>query len=302
MPSRRAHILMAATVLFFVLSTVGMREGVEPFATWYYSFAWWSYILFLDAWLTRRNRPSLVLGNAEAPRLLGLSVVIWTIFETYNLRLGNWYYLEIPSELLLRWTGYGVAYAAVLPGIFVTREMLASLAGPGLGARKALPRRLSGVLFWIGLTASLLPWIWPRYCFPLIWLGPTALFAAINYRYLGGGLLKELELHGPSKLYQLLGAGAICGFLWELWNHWARSKWMYNIPFFDRVPVFEMPLAGYLGFPPFAVECHEMYVTGKSLLSRLDQRGVRWVPRLLLAALVAAAFWGIDSLTVKSFQ
>ena len=32
--------------------------------------------------------------------------------------------------------------------------------------------------------------------------------------------------------------------------------------------VFEMPLPGYLGFPPFALECFTMYVFVRGLLGR----------------------------------
>jgi hypothetical protein len=32
--------------------------------------------------------------------------------------------------------------------------------------------------------------------------------------------------------------------------------------------IFEMPLPGYLGFPPFALECFTMYVFVRSLFRR----------------------------------
>jgi hypothetical protein len=57
----------------------------------------------------------------------------------------------------------------------------------------------------------------------------------------------------------LLVAGLICGFLWELWNFWALSKWVYTVPFFEKAKGFEMPFFGFLGFPPFAVQAYVMY-------------------------------------------
>jgi len=31
------------------------------------------------------------------------------------------------------------------------------------------------------------------------------------------------------------------------------------VPYLGHVKVFEMPVLGYLGFPPFALECYAMY-------------------------------------------
>jgi hypothetical protein len=57
----------------------------------------------------------------------------------------------------------------------------------------------------------------------------------------------------------LLAAGAVCGVLWEFWNYWAATRWTYTVPYLGDVKVFEMPVLGYLGFPPFALECWAMY-------------------------------------------
>jgi hypothetical protein len=61
--------------------------------------------------------------------------------------------------------------------------------------------------------------------------------------------------------YLLLGAGAICGLLWEFWNFWAVTKWVYTVPYVGFLTIFEMPMLGFLGFPPFAVECYVMMNT-----------------------------------------
>ena len=39
------------------------------------------------------------------------------------------------------------------------------------------------------------------------------------------------------------------------------------MPYFGGVKLFEMPVLGFLGFPPFAVECWAMYVFCRSLLT-----------------------------------
>jgi hypothetical protein len=45
------------------------------------------------------------------------------------------------------------------------------------------------------------------------------------------------------------------------------TKWTYTVPYFGETKIFEMPVLGYLGFPPFAIECWAMYIFVRSLLS-----------------------------------
>jgi hypothetical protein len=99
----------------------------------------------------------------------------------------------------------------------------------------------------------------PYYFFPLIWVGFTFLLEPINYLLGGRSLLRDLEQGNPKKIYLLLLGGLICGLLWELWNFWAHSKWVYTVPFFEEAKGFEMPCLGFLGFPPFAIECYVTY-------------------------------------------
>jgi hypothetical protein len=75
----------------------------------------------------------------------------------------------------------------------------------------------------------------------------------------GRSLLRNIEEGDPRCPYRLLVAGLICGLLWEFWNFWAPSKWIYTVPFFDESKGFEMPFPGFLGFPPFAVQAYVMY-------------------------------------------
>ena len=70
----------------------------------------------------------------------------------------------------------------------------------------------------------------------------------------------------------LLIAGFICGGLWEFWNFWARAKWIYTVPIVGNVKIFEMPVLGYFGFPPFALECFAMYVFVRRLFWRGSRR------------------------------
>ncbi len=51
-----------------------------------------------------------------------------------------------------------------------------------------------------------------------------------------------------------------------MWNYWSYPKWKYEIPFVDFLHVFEMPLLGYTGYLPFALELFGLYHLAVGLL------------------------------------
>ncbi len=65
----------------------------------------------------------------------------------------------------------------------------------------------------------------------------------------------------------------MCGVLWEFWNYWATTKWTYTVPYAGNVKIFEMPVLGYLGFPPFALECYAMYHAVRGVLATDSDTG-----------------------------
>jgi hypothetical protein len=99
-----------------------------------------------------------------------------------------------------------------------------------------------------------------------------------------------------------LAAGLICGLWWEAWNYFAITKWVYTLPVLNFWKVFEMPLLGFLGFPPFALECAVMY----NFLKALDDRVLTTPRRQRNAWLIQVAFWlvmfaAMDAWTVISY-
>jgi hypothetical protein len=52
----------------------------------------------------------------------------------------------------------------------------------------------------------------------------------------------------------LFAAGLVCGWFWELWNVFSMPKWVYQVPFVGWLKLFEMPILGYGGYLPFALE------------------------------------------------
>ncbi len=292
--------------LLFLSAAGGLAAGREPFVTWFYSFAWWSYILLADSLVCRRGGDSLIFGRfGEFLGMLPVSVTCWLIFEAANLALGNWRYVGVPDCLPLRWAGYWIAFATVLPGLFVTAALLESW---GLFRGAALrPRPLPG--WWLaaslvlGLFLLIFPLLQPRYGFPFIWLAfifllePFAALAGVKSYVVAAsrGRVREVLL--------LLTAGLVCGFLWEFWNYWAAARWVYTLPYFNYGRVFEMPVLGYLGFPPFAVEAAVMYNFARLIHGRLPEkrqgRRLWWGVQL---ALWLTMFAAIDSWTVASYR
>jgi len=245
-----------------LLSEAFLFEKVDPFYSWFYCFAWWSYILTVDAIIYRLKGNSLILNRTkEFFSMIPWSIFIWLIFEAANLSLRNWYYINLPHSTVERWLGYAIAYGTVLPGLFETTELLEAL---GLFGNSKIKKTIisSGghsILMFLGFLCLASSLLIPEYYFPLIWVGFIFLLEPFNYRFGGKSLLRDLEEGNPRKIYLLLIAGLICGLLWEFWNFWAPSKWVYTVPFFDKAKGFEMPFLGFLGFPPFAVQAYVMY-------------------------------------------
>jgi len=157
--------------------------------------------------------------------------------------------------------GYAVAYGTVLPGIFETTELLETIGAfkKSRTRKMVIPQGGHQAFILLGVLCLVSSVAIPKYFFPLIWVGFIFLLEPFNYRFGGRSLLKDLEEENPRKIYLLFIAGLICGLLWEFWNFWSLSKWIYTVPFFEEMKGFEMPALGFLGFPPFAIQAYVMY-------------------------------------------
>ena len=301
---------LALPLLVFVVATVGLALLVEPFVSWYYQWAWWSYILAVDA-LNRRLSGHSVLR--DEPRrfwwLAGVSVALWTFFEALNFRLGNWYYVMDHPQQAVSWARGVVAFATVLPALYETEALLRHLGI--LRTVRVAPLRWSRAMalpsLAFGVACFTLPLAWPEVFFPLTWGSFIFLLEPWNRRHADSSRLRELEQGEAGPSLRWLLAGLVCGVLWETWNYWARVKWMYTVPGFESLKVFEMPLAGFLGFPPFALECVAIVAFLEALGSRLRHRSNRWRQAVVGVATIVAAgatlvvFAAADRITVDSF-
>ena len=301
---RRARLRIGLGIALHAVFFVLMLRGVEPFHTFFYLFAWWTFIPVIGLINNQREGNSLIVGlRQQLPWVTGFSVIVWLFFEIWNFRLHNWLYVGVIELTWLRWLAYTVSFATVLPAILELETLLGNL---GIARRVAGPvipvtaRLLNGCVV-AGLVMMTLVVLWPRYFFPLLWVGPVFIVdPLICRRDRVASFLGQAAEGSYARFLRLMLAGLVCGVLWEFWNYWSGAKWIYAIPFFNYWKVFEMPLVGYLGFMPFALECYLFWQLLR--LVRESYAGKNWRIFLLIAPLVVAycalVFYGIDNFTV----
>ncbi len=302
-PRRRALIQGAVALGLLVLSTAGMLLRWGPCADWYYPLAWWPFILTMDALVIFRQGHSLLSRSPREFLFLSLlSVPVWLLFEAFNLAIQNWYYAGSDPLWWVRWVGYTICFATVLPAILEATELVGAL---GLFREvRVRPLRASRGLrtafFLGGVVCLCLPLVAPKSTFPVVWLALVFLLEPFNYRWAPRSLLREWEQGAAGRVVRLLVGGMICGLAWEAFNIQALSKWVYTVPYFEEIKLFEMPLAGFFGFPPFAVECYAI-VQFVGILRSISLPGAaRWALLVLVAAGSLWMFHLIDRYTVNS--
>jgi hypothetical protein len=250
-----------------VVSQALLLLGWEPHARWFTPIMWTAYVLLADALVLRRRGASLVHDRPrEAALMATLSIPLWCVFELYNWRLRNWDYFGLPEPPWLAALGYAWAFATITPGLFQTAALLeafgvvAAARGP---ARRPDPRWLRAAMG-VGAVCLVAPPLLPApvrpWTFGFVWLGFVLLLDPLNHRGGRPSFTGAWAAGDRGVVYRWLLAGLVCGVLWEFWNYWAIGRWRYvGVPVFPSVKLFEMPLAGYLGFPPFALEAFAMY-------------------------------------------
>jgi hypothetical protein len=204
--------------------------GIEPFRGWWFDLVWSGFILAADAVVWARAGRSLLHGGGwPVLAMFALSAPFWWIFEIANWRLENWRYVGTSvygdqAHVLLK----TLSFVFVLPALAEARDLLRSFVRFPHPPAIPLPSWTAPALAVVGLVCVPLLYLLPDQAYPLVWLAPLAVLDAVA------------ELRGrPS--------------IWEMWNFGALPFWQYRIPYVGRWPVFEMPILGYLGYPPFAL-------------------------------------------------
>jgi hypothetical protein len=288
-----------------IVSEAATVAGTEPFASWNTPIAWTGFIIFADAVVYRARANSWIRSSPrEFVALCLVSIPLWLVFEWFNLVLRNWHYVGLPENVVLRTVGYAWSFATIWPAIFEGAELIsvwrtgragstgragrerlrpasvraeggapapvqkrqAGPAGPAHPAHPALALPTIGALM-LASPFLVTPAV-ARYLAAPVWLGFVLLLDPINAIRGEESLLRDWRAGQFNRTINLILSGFLCGGLWELWNYWAHAKWHYTVPIMENLKLFEMPLPGYLGFPPFALECFTMYVFLRSLIGR----------------------------------
>ena len=162
---------LGLVALFWALnwSLAGVRTH------WAFFPLWLGYCLTVDALVVWRKGHSLLTRRPRAyVGLFLISAPAWWLFELLNLRTQNWFYdgRQLFSDLeyfLLA----SLSFSTVMPAVFGTAELVSTFSwmrrigrGPNIAPTPAALRGFF-IAGWLMLALLL---IWPRYCFPFLWL------------------------------------------------------------------------------------------------------------------------------------
>ena len=263
-------LIAAAEALLF--------SGNQLVGHWFTPVVWTGYILSTDALVYKlKGRSLLTTDRLEFLIVVVVSIAGWWLFEFYNApRFWNsdlelwWHYHNLEPNLWLRRIGYDWAFATISPALFETAEIFSLTIFARQTQHRAIKLSRSMLLAITGLGAVgvVAPLLFPSgWLAPVVWLSYIMLLDPLNALRGWPAISGDLSRGDWRRVLSLLASGALCGFLWEFWNYWSLSKWTYTVPYFGNLKIFEMPVLGFLGFPPFAIECWALYIFCRSLLT-----------------------------------
>lgn len=238
--------------------------GPAPLSEFTFFPLWLGYILTVDGLSVRRSGTSLLTRDGRRFALLfAFSIPLWWLFEFANQFLRNWEYVLAREYNRLTYAALAsLAFSTVMPAIFVTAELYRTF-DPFAAARRWIritPTRGGLIaIAALGLTMFLASLVFPDVAFPLVWIGIFLLLDAINALTGGQSIAGQIASGRWDTVLVLFAAGITCGVFWELWNFWSLPKWVYDVPLVSRPKLFEMPLLGYGGYLPFALEIYAFY-------------------------------------------
>jgi len=229
---------------------------------WAFFPLWAGYCLAVDALVLRRTGTSLLARSSK--KYIGLfiaSAPVWWLFELANSRLHNWTYVGAEAfSPSMFWFWATINFTTVVPAVFGSAELMRSflpgaIKGPIIRATKGIT-----IGFFLAGWAMLALMITrPGLFFPFLWISIYFILEPINI-WLGHRSLVEWTRTGNWQPVVSLWLGILLtAFFWEMWNFFSYPKWIYHVAWGSWLHVFEMPLLGYGGYLPFALELFAMY-------------------------------------------
>ena len=232
-----------------------------PRTHWGFFPLWLGYCLAIDGLVFLRTGTSLLTRSWKNYIVLFLiSAPVWWIFELLNLRTQNWTYVGAEMFTPLQyafWTT--LSFTTVIPAVFGSAELFASFdfvkrLKPGL--RIGTDKRTTVAFFIVGWLMLTLLLIFPKIFFGFIWLSLYFILEPINI-WLGNRSLAQWTQKGDWRPVIALWLGVLLtAFFWEMWNYYSYPKWVYHVAWGNWLHIFEMPLLGYGGYLPFALELY----------------------------------------------
>ncbi len=259
-------------ILLIAFAEINFLLVIEPFALWYIPIVWSGYILLVDSITYRIKGQSLIMSyTKEFMAMCAISVPFWLIFEFYNIFTNSWIYTNYV------WYVHIVDFITIMPAVLETFTLLGAIGvfksldktrKKNTQAPSRSPSILLQLLVFFGAFITILPFIDPKIGYPFMWVGLILLLDPFNYLTGRPSVAQKFSSGNKSILYRLFLSGLIMGFFWEFWNYQAYPKWTYNLHYFifSGIKLFEMPLAGYLGYLPFAVEVYLFFAFFRSFL------------------------------------
>lgn len=222
---------------------------------------WLGYVLIMDALVLRRRGESILSrSRSDFVKLFLCSAPAWWLFEVINWRTENWEYTGgerftgVPYFILA-----SVSFSTVMPAVFETAEWVATWGWVkrwGGGMRLNPGGGLLAGMFGVGAVMFALVMIYPKVAYPLVWGALVLMLEPVNVLLGRRSFFDHLKEGDWQPVVALATGALICGGFWEMWNYYSNPRWVYHTPGAEFWYIFEMPLLGYLGYPPFALELY----------------------------------------------
>ncbi len=229
---------------------------------WAFFPLWVGYCLTVDALVVWRTGTSLFTrSRTKFAGLFIASAPVWWLFELANWRLQNWHYNGAEAFSTLQfWFWATINFTTVIPAVFGSAELMRSfLPGVVKGPIVRSTKATTFGFFAAGWGMLALMIAWPSIFFPFVWFSLYFILEPINI-WLGHRSLVEWTETGNWRPVVALWLGILLtAFFWELWNYFSYPKWVYHVPWGNWIHIFEMPILGYGGYLPFALELYAMY-------------------------------------------